>query len=66
MRDEHSIMTVSSLAQGHYGLNHVCIGLPTVVGRNGAEDIIEIPLNAQEREALSESAQGLQKIMESL
>ena len=66
VRDEHSIMTVSSLAQGHYGLNHVCIGLPTVVGRNGAEDIIEIPLNAQEKEALSESAQGLQKIMESL
>ena len=66
VRDEHSIMTVSSLAQGHYGLNHVCIGLPTVVGRNGAEDIIEIPLNAQEKDALSESAQGLQKIMESL
>lgn len=62
VRDEHSILTVSSLAQGHYGISHVCIGLPTVLGVNGAEDIIEIPLNAQEREKLKESAAALSKI----
>ena len=62
VRDEHSILTVSSLAQGHYGIHHICIGLPTVLGRDGAEDIIEIPLNAQEKEKLKESANALHTI----
>lgn len=62
VRDEHSIMTVSSLAQGQYGIRNICIGLPTVVGRNGVEDVIEIPLNDQELKKLSESAEALQKI----
>lgn len=65
-RDEHSILTVSSLAQGHYGIHHTCVGLPTVLGRNGVEDIIEIPLNAEEAERLAESADALKKICEEI
>lgn len=65
-RDEHSILTVSSLAQGHYGIHHTCIGLPTVLGRNGVEDIIEIPLNAEESERLAESAAALKKICDEI
>jgi len=66
VRDEHSIMTVSSLADGHYGLTDICIGLPSVVGRSGIEQIIEIPLDAEEQQKLHESAMALQKIYEQI
>lgn len=66
VRDEHSILTVSSLAQGHYGIHHICIGLPAVLGRDGVEDIIEIPLNAQEKEKLRESADALHTIYQKI
>ena len=64
VRDEHSVLTVSSLAQGHYGLGHLCIGLPTVLGRNGAEDMIEIALNNEEMQKLKKSARQLQEAYE--
>jgi len=66
VRDERSILTISSLAQGHYGLKDICIGLPTVVGRGGAEQIIEIPLNEEEQEKLHASAAALQKIYDGI
>lgn len=66
VRDEHSIMTVSSYAEGHYGMHKICIGLPTVIGRNGAEDIVEIPLNEKERELLRSSAATLEKTLEEI
>lgn len=62
VRDEHSILTVSSLTQGQYGIRDICIGLPTVLGRNGVEDVIKIPLNEQEMQKLNESAEALKKI----
>ncbi|WP_306438871.1 L-lactate dehydrogenase [Luxibacter massiliensis] len=66
VRDEHSILTISSLAQGHYGIQQICIGLPAVLGRHGVEDIIEIPLNPGEKEMLHESAGALKKIYDQI
>ena len=66
VRDEHSIMTVSSYAEGHYGLHRVCIGLPTVLGVNGVEDVIEIPLNEREMELLQMSARTLMQTVQSI
>ncbi len=66
VRDEHSILTVSSLAQGNYGIRDICIGLPTVLGRGGVEDVMRIPLNEQEMQKLKESAEALKKIYEKL
>ena len=37
MRDEHSVLTVSVLPEGHYELNELCIGLPAIVGQGGIE-----------------------------
>lgn len=63
VRDEHSIMTVSSYAFGHYGMPDICIGLPTVLGRDGAEDIIEIPLSGKEKKLLQTSARTLEETL---
>lgn len=66
VRDEHSVMTVSSLVKGNYGLHDLCIGLPTVLGRSGVQDVIEIPLNEEEKQALEESAKKLSAVLDKI
>jgi L-lactate dehydrogenase len=63
LRDEKSILTVSTLQQGTYGLEDVCISVPTRVGRRGALDVIEVPYSSDELEALHHSAQLLKDII---
>ncbi len=63
MRDEKSILTVSTLQKGAYGLDDVYLSLPTRVGRKGALDVIEVPYSADEVEALHNSANLLKDII---
>ncbi len=63
LRDEHSILPVSTLLRGEYGLTDVCLGVPAIVGRTGVERVIESPLSAQERRRLEESARALKETM---
>lgn len=59
VRDEHSIMPVSTLVSGHYGLDDVYISVPSLIGAGGVEDILDINLNAEESNALIDSAATL-------
>ncbi len=59
LRDEHSILTVSSLLTGQYGLNDVCLSLPCVVCAKGIERILPIPLNDDELHSLKLCAQAV-------
>jgi L-lactate dehydrogenase len=63
LRDEKSILTVSTLQQGTYGLEDVYISVPTRVGRRGALDVIEVPYSSDELKALHRSAQLLKDII---
>ncbi|MBX7403322.1 L-lactate dehydrogenase [Clostridium chauvoei] len=56
LRDEHSILTVSSLFQGQYGINDVYLAIPTILNRNGAKKILEVPLSTDEISKLKESS----------
>lgn len=56
LRDEHAILTVSSLIAGEYGVSDVCLSLPCVVGRRGIERVIPIKLDPDEVEQLRRSA----------
>ena len=49
VRDEHSVLPVSNLLQGQYGIDGLCMSIPAVVGRNGVEDTLEIPLSPAEQ-----------------
>ncbi len=66
LQDQRSVLAVSTLLEGEYGLHDVCLGIPTVVGQNGAEKIVEAPLIAREQEALEQSARTLQKTLKDL
>lgn len=64
VRNERSVMPVSSLVQGHYGINNICLGLPAVIGRAGVEHVLELPLNDAERQQLVQSAATLTKAVQ--
>jgi len=61
LRDEHSILTVSSLINGMYGIDDVYLSVPTVVGKCGAYNVLEIKLSDDELKALQHSAKMLKE-----
>ncbi|MCR6096723.1 L-lactate dehydrogenase [Salipaludibacillus agaradhaerens] len=63
LRNEHSILTVSTLLQGEYGLNDLYIGVPAIVSHNGIEKIVEMELADDEMEKLHHSANVLKSAM---
>jgi L-lactate dehydrogenase len=56
LRDERSVLTVSTLLQGTYNLADICLSVPCIVGACGVERIIETPLSEKEKEGLEMSA----------
>ena len=60
--NENSILTVSSLFEGEYGISDVCLSAPTIVGSDGAEQILEINFSDDEIKGLQESADGLRQL----
>ncbi len=62
--DARRILPVSALVQGPYGINDVCLSVPTVVGRKGVEAQLEIALWPKETSALQHSAQVLRETIE--
>ena len=65
IRNEHSVLPVSSLMEGEYGLTDLCISVPTIVSAKGAEQVLEIPLSQEEKEKLQKSAAELKKVLDS-
>lgn len=56
VNDEHSILPISTYLDGHYNLKDICLSVPAVVGRNGVEHILDIPLHEEEYKRLQHSA----------
>ena len=59
--DQKKMFPCSTLLEGEYGLNDICIGVPVIIGRNGIEEIVEIDLDDAEKAKLQESAAGVSK-----
>ena len=66
VRDEHGVLPVSSVLEGEYGMEGLALSLPAVVDRQGLEEVLEIPLNGEERRSLDASAQQLRQAIASL
>ena len=62
VRNEKSILPVSSLMIGEYGLNDVVLSIPAVVGETGVQKVIPIELNDEELAKLKDSANILKDI----
>ena len=66
MKDEHAMLPVSVLLEGQYGLDGLCLSVPSIVGENGVETVLEIPLDEKEHQALLSSAQQLKEVIATL
>jgi L-lactate dehydrogenase len=56
IHDQHSVLSVSTLMQGDYGLNDVYLSLPAIVARRGVERVLDVPLSQDEVVGLHRSA----------
>lgn len=61
LRNEHSILTVSALLDGCYGMKDLCLSVPCVVGRDGVERILEVRLSEEEMRLLKRSAETIRR-----
>lgn len=66
VEDRKSVLPISSWQQGAFGMEGVCLSLPTILSREGVEKILEIPISAIEQEGLLNSAQVLKETMAGL
>lgn len=66
LRNQHSVLTVSTMLNGEYGLNDVCLSVPCVVSDKGIARLIEHPLSENERALLMKSAGVLMDSINSL
>lgn len=64
--DENSILTVSSIFDGQYGISDVALSVPTKVGGSGIEKILEVPFSEEELKGLRQSADKLKKLIKEL
>ncbi len=64
IEDSHSIITVGACLEGEYGLSGVYMGTPCVIGRNGIEKIIEVELDAKEKELMEKSFKALKEVQD--
>lgn len=63
VRDSHTVVPVSVSLNGEYGLGDLCLSIPAVIGSRGAEQVLEISLNAEEEERLRRSADELKEVL---
>ncbi len=66
VRDSHTVAPVSVSLNGEYGLSGLCLSIPTVIGRDGAEQILEINFSEEENRKLRESADELKNVLAQL
>lgn len=63
VRDSHTVAPVSVSLGGEYGLSGLCLSIPSVIGRGGAEQVLEISLSEEENEKLKRSAEELKEVL---
>jgi malate dehydrogenase len=66
VKDKKRILPCSVLLQGEYGLKDVFVGVPVKLGKKGVEEIIELKLTDEEKQALYASASRVKSIIDSL
>ena len=64
LKDQKRIMPCSVYLQGEYGINDLFVGVPVKLGAKGVEQIVEVPLTADEKAALHKSAGSVKELVD--
>ena len=60
LRNQSTVLSVSSLIDDYYGMSDVCFSLPTVINRSGVESVLRLELSPEEIEKLRHSAEHVE------
>lgn len=63
LKDQRRVIPVCAYLDGEYGFNDIYLGVPTVIGANGVERIIELDLLPEEKVALEKSANSVKEVI---
>lgn len=66
LHDQKRIIPCSVMLDGEYGQSNICIGVPTIIGRDGWEKIIDLNLNDKESASFDKSASAVRTMNEAL
>jgi malate dehydrogenase len=66
IKNKRSIIPVSTLLEGEYGAEDVCIGVPAIIGSQGVEKIIELPLDNSEQAIFSKGVGSVKEALSTL
>ena len=66
LRDEKRVLPATCLLNGEYGFEGVAVGVPAVLGRNGVERILEIPLDTEARIQMQKTVGAIEKDLKAL
>jgi malate dehydrogenase len=66
LKDKKRILPAIAYLEGEYGYHDMYLGVPTIIGGNGLEKVIELDLTEEEKQALDKSAESVRKVMKVL
>ncbi|MCP1493796.1 malate dehydrogenase [Peribacillus frigoritolerans] len=66
LKDQRRVLPSIAYLEGEYGFEGIYLGVPTVLGANGIEQIIELDLTEDEKAALSKSVESVKAVMQVL
>lgn len=66
VRDKRRVLPCAAWLEGEYGLEGLFLGVPVILGRGGVEEVLEVELSTEEREALERSAADVRETMETV
>ena len=66
LHDQKRIIPCSVMLDGEYGQSDICIGVPTIIGKDGWEKIMDLKLNDKESASFEKSASAVRKMNEAL
>ena len=61
IKDEKRLIPASVYLRGQYGFRDIFLGVPVILGRNGVENILELPLTEVEQKSLEASAESVRR-----
>jgi len=66
LRDDNSVLPISTLINDYYGIKDVCLSIPSIVNRNGVERFLKLELSSVEQEQFRYSAKTLKDIIKNI
>ncbi|MCG7339769.1 malate dehydrogenase [Staphylococcus sp. ACRSN] len=66
LKDQKRLLPSIALLEGEYGFTDICLGVPTILGSNGIEQVVELQLSEEEQRQLQISADSVTEVKQSL